>query len=167
MRLFHAVHSLVSPQVLSRLKALAAGGADERSRVRVDGLVRLQVHFCFERLVTVLALVRCVFLLLVPLQVALKRRRSSKFPRTLVAGENPLFFVRVAVFQQVKLPAEALVAHFTFKELFGLFGFCSSCCFLAVKLDLGFCWVLLLCDIWIHKSRANKRHNGEHISHKN
>lgn len=76
------------------------------------------MHFCFERLVTKLTLVHCVFLLLVSQQVALKRRRSSKFPRTLVAGEKPLFFVSVGVFQQVELPAEALVAHFTFKELF-------------------------------------------------
>lgn len=40
VRLFHTVHSLVSPQVLSSLKALLAGRADKWSRVRVDGLVR-------------------------------------------------------------------------------------------------------------------------------
>lgn len=89
----------------------------------MDGLVRFQVHFCFERLVTELTLVRRIVLLLVSLQVALKRRHSLEFSQTLVAGETPSFFVGVAVFPQVELPAEALVAHFTFKELFG---FCSS-----------------------------------------
>lgn len=124
------------------------------------------MHFCFERLVTKLTLVHCVFLLLVSQQVALKRRRSSKFPRTLGAGEKPLFFVSVGVFQQVELPAEALVAHFTFKELFWLLGFCSKRV-LAVKCFWGFCRVLLLCDTSTNKNRGDKRHIGEHIYRRN
>lgn len=100
-------------------------------------LMRFQVHFCFKCLITMLTLVRCVFLLLVPLQVALKRRRGSKFPWTLVAGEKPLVFVSVGVFLQVKLSAEALVAHFTFKELFWLLGLCWKR--LTVVKMSGFC----------------------------
>lgn len=91
------------------------------------------MHFCFECLITKHTLVGRVFLRLVPLSVALTRCQSLKFPRTLVTGEKPLFFMGVAVFQQVKLSAEALVAHFAFKVLFGLFVFCFNC-ILVVKL---------------------------------
>lgn len=103
------------------------------------------MHFCFEYLVAKLALEHCVFLLFVSQQVVLKRRCSPKFSRTLVAGKKLLFFVSVDVLQQVKLPVEALVTHFTYKQFFWLLGLCFLHV-LAVEI-LGFCGGRLLCDI--------------------
>lgn len=103
------------------------------------------MHFCFECLVTKLALEHCVFLLLVLQQVVLKGCCSPKFSRTLVAGQKLLFFVSVDVLQQVKLPAEALVTHFTYKEFFWLLGHCFLHV-LTIEI-LEFCGGRLLCDI--------------------
>lgn len=64
-------------------------------------------------------------------QVALKSHRVPESSRTLVTREQSLFFMRVHVFQQVKLPVEALVtdvAHKTLSRLLDFMcasGFCS------------------------------------------
>lgn len=56
VRLFNAVDELMGLQVMFSFKALSACGADERPNVCVYKLMSLQAHFCFERLLTELAL---------------------------------------------------------------------------------------------------------------
>lgn len=111
-------------------------------------LMSLQVHFCFERLVTDLALKGRMLLLLVPQQVVLKRRCIPELSRTLIAGKKFLFFVSVHVLQQMELPVEALVTDGAHKDLFCLPDFCFLCV-LAVCV-FGFCCVCcgrILCSI--------------------
>lgn len=103
------------------------------------------MHFCFECLVTNLAIKGRVLLLLVPQQVVLKRRSSPELSRTLLTGEKSLFFVSFHMLQQMKLPVEGLVTDVAHKDLFCLPGF-SFLCVLAVRL-CGFCHVC--CGIFL------------------
>lgn len=60
-------------------------------------------------------------------QVVLKSHRVPESSRTLVTREQSLLFVRVHVFQQVKLPVKALVTDVAHKTLFRLLDFlCAS-----------------------------------------
>lgn len=105
----------MSPQVALSFESLPTAGADERPRVCVYELMRLEVHFRFERLVTELALEGGVFPLLVAQQVVLVSLRMPEFSGTLAAGENLPFFVSVHVLHEMELPAEAFVTNFTYK----------------------------------------------------
>lgn len=105
------------------------------------------MHFCFECLVTDLAIKGRVLLLLMPQQVVLKCRSIPEFSRTLVTGKKSLFFVSFLVLQQMKLPVEGLVTDVAHKDLFRLSDF-SFLCVLAVRLS-GFCCVcygIILCN---------------------
>lgn len=130
-------------------ESFPAGGADERPRVCVYELMSLEVHFCFECLLTERALEGRVFPLLVAQQVVLKSFRIPEFSRALVAGERPLFFVSVHVLYQVKLTVKALVTDVACKDLPFLLDF-SFLFVLAVSVFGLFCGVsrrTILCSV--------------------
>lgn len=115
MWFLHQVHGPVSLQVVFGFEGLPAGGAAERSRVRVHQLVGLQACFGFESLLAEPAGKRSVFLFSVSQQVELEGLGVAESSGTLVAGERPPVSVDVHVLHQVKLTGETLLTNLTNK----------------------------------------------------